>query len=400
MRFKVIRAAIVREVKRAMASLTTRRGLQGSAPHQLRACLLPLLSLVVSAFGAASPPANESSPCANTMVASLHNTLLQHSHSPPSSRPTTHVAYFKTHKTGSTTLGSVVFRYSRRRGLSPIGGISEHVYSGWWSGVGSEVVPGQFSLRHMSLGGIPARGFARVHKFYDRYVSNMTLITVLREPKARLLSWYYFFVKPLPRSPTLGQWLASSHSTGRTLSAEFGVYHAAEASRFLLEFGDKFDFLCVTDRFDDSLIAMALQLGWSMGDVLYLPLLDSHTAAGHHRWDGKPIQPTPKVSSLPTKIVDMLAAKTAIDQPLWDYANARLDAAIKKLGGRFDAAKAEFQLLQRQLATLCGNCSDRTQEHNDFCRWYQLIDVEYEAEMSTDTKPQHVSELVKWWETG
>lgn len=62
---------------------------------------------------------------------------------------------------------------------------------------------------------------------------------------------------------------------------------------------------------------------WDLEDILYLRLLDSHSAAGSRRWDGKLLDPTPKVSSLPQPIQQKLFNLTVLDQQLYRAAQAR-----------------------------------------------------------------------------
>lgn len=41
-------------------------------------------------------------------------------------------------------------------------------------------------------------------------------------------------------------------------------------------------------------------------------LLDSHKASGSVRWDGRPVKPTPKISSLPPELVNKIRELTAV----------------------------------------------------------------------------------------
>lgn len=56
---------------------------------------------------------------------------------------------------------------------------------------------------------------------------------------------------------------------------------------------------------------------WDLLDILYLRLLDSHSQSGSVRWDGRRIDPTPKVGSLAPELQELLRQKTHLDEKIY-----------------------------------------------------------------------------------
>lgn len=318
----------------------------------------------------------------------------------------TRVAYLKTHKTGSTTLGSVLFRYAKRRNVTAVPA-GAHLFVTYETPE-ALALRGEVILQHITGGQMRAGGFGEAVRFYDAAIVGNTLITTVREPAARLVSWYYYFVAPYATALTLDEWLDDDGAAARcTLAAEFGVYDEMGLAVFLHEHVGRFAFMAVADRFDDSVVALALQLGWSVADALYTPLLDSHTTAGATRWDGRALQPTPRLADLPEATVARLRAVAHLDYPIYHHAVRMLDASIARQGARYVAARAAFDGMQTQLATLCGGvCVDRTRAHDAWCEWYALSDLQYEDHLRQARRPPvHLDDATggggggvpRWW---
>lgn len=232
---------------------------------------------------------------------------------------------------------------------------------------------GEVILNHLSGSGQMPKGvWPKVHRFYENAISDMRLVTVLREPRSRLLSYYYYYVenprkRRRHRPPSLEEWVAGP-AVHHGLRAEFGLVDETDMKVFMEEYIGKFDFIVITDRMDESMIAMAYTLGWSVADVTYLRLLDSHTEAGSKTWDGRTIKQSPKVEDLPPSLQHSLAEAARPDQPLFDYANKRLDEILAGMGDQVEPLKRRFWELQHALAGMCG-CDDATAEQRQFCEW-------------------------------
>lgn len=141
----------------------------------------------------------------------------------------------------------------------------------------------------------------------------MHLVTVLREPRQRMVSYFYYYIEPVSHAATLDRWLAKD-AWQHTLAVEFGLYNESDLDGFMRDYADKFAFIALSDRMDDSMVAMALQFGWNLADVTYLRLLDSHTARGSTRFDGRPLKPTPALRDLPPATLAALTKITRLDQ--------------------------------------------------------------------------------------
>jgi len=95
---------------------------------------------------------------------------------------------------------------------------------------------------------------------------------------------------------------------------------------------DQYDFIAVTERLDESLVALKMLLGLRLGDILYT----SAKVAGAYYHDGKrciemkPTVKTPKIKEFLES--DTWEARSYGDYLLYEAANLSLDMTIDKLG--------------------------------------------------------------------
>ena len=385
-----------------------------------------------------------------------------------SAAATTRIGYYKTHKTASSTLGSIFFRYAMRRQQQPYR-FRGHVIKDYTSREAMQRRADSV-LKHLSGAGDIRTEWKEIAKFYrtvlgmeddghkplsgsssssssssrisgvggggggdgsrmGRLGSNVpsssqetaaaaaaaaassagVLVTIVREPVQHYLSYYFFYVEP-----TRGRHLPLTRyvSEGRGangLAREFGLTTESAAHAWVQDHGPDgaggLGFIALSDRMDESLVAMALDFGWSLADASYARLLDSHSEAGAKRWDGKPLKPTPKESELPPEMRDRVRELVRIDKIIYDHAAARLDDTIARHGRRrFERALLRFKAIQAALGKLCG--CDRSQgphdalEVQDFCRWYALTDTQYERYQLSKRGVKHLPGLRRWWRPG
>lgn len=299
----------------------------------------------------------------------------------------TNIAYLKTHKTGSTTFGSILFRYSARRGLVPVR-IHEHIFKSYATATPR---PGKVFLNHITAGQMREGDFENALAFYRRAVRDMTFITAVREPMQRMISWFYYFVQPQHPKLTLRQWLYSTNAENCTLSAEFGVYTEEQLSVFMTNHIKRFDMILVSDRFLESICVMALRFGWGVADVLHRPLLDSHREKGRVRWDGKVVLPTPKVEDQPKEIRDRLRNLTVYDYAIYNYAMANLTASAKQYGTKYIRVRDNVLKLQVGFDRYCNT------EKTPDCAWYEMTDLEYESVLQRGSVPMTPLDVEPWW---
>jgi len=120
----------------------------------------------------------------------------------------------------------------------------------------------------------------------------------------------------------------------------------------------EYDFIAITERFDESMVAMSMLLrGVTLGDFLYL---SSKTAGGYD--DGNSPAGCSKIQkSFVTPTMEsyfnssVWKEKIQWDQALWEAANASLDRTIDKVLGR-TAFESRLQLYRDALKTVNERC--------------------------------------------
>lgn len=226
-------------------------------------------------------------------------------------------------------------------------------------------------LNHLSSSGsLPEGSWPNIDFLYHEVISNVTLVTLLTEPRHRLVSYYYYYYRPGrigKKMMSLEQWLASE-GRKHTLWKEFGVSTPKSQAEFMATYAGRFDFILLSDRLAESLVAMALDLGWSVADVSYLRLLDSHTERGQTRFDGKRLEPTPRWETLSARAQEQLRQLTIEDQRFHDYASRRLDELIAGFGDNFGEVMSQYLLFQKALSELCA-CAEVSPRQREFCAW-------------------------------
>lgn len=152
----------------------------------------------------------------------------------------------QTHKTGSTTLGAVLYRYGARHGkrfycqgagTSPCG--AAHIVRPC-----APLPPGQefdLQLHHISGNGPLGRSFGCVVAWYRLMLSPnkhsrrggrppWALVTSVREPVSHYLSWYHYYAEP-DLGLSVEEWAATGRSPNG-LADEFGLRDERSTARF------------------------------------------------------------------------------------------------------------------------------------------------------------------------
>jgi hypothetical protein len=169
-------------------------------------------------------------------------------------------------------------------------------------------------------------------------------VTLLRDPVERVVSLYHHVLKVedellhdevVARGASLAEFVAAfacrevdNDQTRRIAGVEppFGEVDEAvleQAKRNLREFA----FVGVTERFDESLLALKRRLGWE--NVLYLPALVNRDR--------------PAVAALPPGAVEAIEARNEHDRALYEYACRLLDGDVAAGGEGFAAELAELR---------------------------------------------------------
>nr|XP_054603456.1 galactose-3-O-sulfotransferase 3 isoform X2 [Nothobranchius furzeri] len=270
----------------------------------------------------------------------------------------TNIVFLKTHKTASSTMQNMLFRFAELNNLmmalpKPNCG-HQFCYPQFFSShfVHPHTLPPNMITSHM-----------RFNKTaLQRLMPNNTIyITILREPASMfesLFTYYSHHCESFRRVPngSLEAFLADplryyrpeemySMYAHNTLTFDLGgnkdrpKRDVAYAQAFVAEVERVFSLVMISEYFDESLVLLRHLLSWDLEDILYVKL--------NMRMESSKKSLSP---GLPEKIRDW----NSIDAHLYDYFNASLWVKLSELG--LDCVAKEVHLLQQAQERLMKSC--------------------------------------------
>jgi hypothetical protein len=201
------------------------------------------------------------------------------------------------------------------------------------------------------------------------------LFTTLRHPVNRVLSAYFYNLIGAHRShtgvpETEGEDCIAALRAGKKckLLEGFkdhyvhgdGIFGRNHIFKYI--HGDKntardafqqYDFVFMTERFDESLVIFMLKYGLALRDIAYLKMKDR---SGTY----------PREDDMPKDAIGFIKESNNLDLELWDLANAALDAekdSLSEAGHDVDGAMEAFAAMQAVVATECSDYEQWYEEH-------------------------------------
>ncbi|XP_068612016.1 galactose-3-O-sulfotransferase 3-like [Brachionichthys hirsutus] len=282
----------------------------------------------------------------------------------------TNVVFLKTHKTASSTMQNLFFRFAERHNLTvalPVESCRRRF-----------CYPKSFSPDFVHPHTIPANIIASHMRFskkeLQRLMPNDTIyITILREPSSMFDSAFNFYLnkcatfKRVPNQ-SLEAFLADPWRYYRPdeRNSMFAHNHlvfdlgkdkdhpatdAAYVQDLLAEVEQTFSLVMITDYFDESLVVLRHLLSWDLEDILYFKL--------NMRKESSKKKLTPV-------LVSKIRAWNYLDGQLYDYFNASLWRQIAVLGRALVAKEVqELQRAQERLMSSCFKGQYRLSTHDE-----------------------------------
>ena len=282
----------------------------------------------------------------------------------------TSVALLKVHKTGSSTVASILYRFGIRRGLSFV--MSKQKYQYYPNTIDKSYTTFYPACKQDKY------DILNIHSRYNgrdvltKYMHKDTyVIATLRHPMAQMISGleYYGYVDKLketgktiqdffdnPRYLTrdhmalLLTWNSMSYVIGlndfnipsglKKSSLENDLKYTKEIERFLNWTEDNIDFFMISEKLDESLILLKDRLGWRIEDMIYFSL---NTAAS-----------PPERNDVDT---DTLLIKTKeysyIDYLLYERMKVKLDRMIEEKGDELEVEVSKLRSLNKEFSEYC-----------------------------------------------
>jgi len=215
------------------------------------------------------------------------------------------------------------------------------------------------------------------------------LWSIVRDPTTRTISNFYFFkVMRGGVEPTAENFIGSTSVKSapeqylRMMSPEKYVYRGYSPRsrlRAVNRILDEYDFLAVTERMDESAVALSMLMGIPLADVMYLPS-KIHGVSFDIRSECRQVQPshvTPKMQEFLDS--DEWKRMSKWDRVIHKAANRNLDLTIERLGQfEFQKKLALFKQAQDLALERCLHgglvtlpCSDGVPHRNNEtdCMW-------------------------------
>lgn len=253
------------------------------------------------------------------------------------------VVYIKTKKTASSTFAGVLRRIAKRHGLrqtSPDdifheerGIMAEYEDSGsLWAYHGSR--------RYLE-------------PLLTSVMPDPIFITTLRDPVEARLSAFYFRVSRGEVEPSVANKLAFL-STSST--RELCNYISASSSDSPLDILHSYDFISVSERFDESLVLLSRYFNTSLVDLLYLSAKRSNAPGTDVLDRDVRYVRHPPIAEEPAEVrkaAERLSAPDSPDVQVVALANKALDEKIVAYGPDFSADFQDFQKMLKEVERVC-----------------------------------------------
>ena len=267
--------------------------------------------------------------------------------------------FLKTHKTGSSTVSNIIFRYGESRGLSFILGRDTTI--GW---------PKRFRLRHS----LPRNGsrpnILCSHTRYSKTTMNhlfpkpsSVYITILRNPVDQFESTFNFVgfgqIYGLGKDPTESlkrflrtgitfEGITKSHLTvlarnpmAFDLGLDFQFHQNATAIKEYIAFLEKeFDLVMIMDYFEESVVLLKRLLCWEFDDILHIKTMERQDK---------------EKAELSSQLKENIRRWNKADVLLYDHFHRIFWQKIKMQGKGFYEDLATFRRMKEEMMRTCYN---------------------------------------------
>eukprot|EP00904_Undaria_pinnatifida_P000826 jgi/Undpi1/10744/HiC_scaffold_29.g13192.m1 len=283
------------------------------------------------------------------------------------------LAFLKTHKTGSTTLSSLFYRYGVRHGLKvarydngkPLIGKPLPLEVAFPKIL--EQCNGRVDIMHYHIGTSSRLGYAwdavaEQYKTIMRDPDNINFVTVFREPRSHFLSYYYYFVARKIRNKSVEQFLLEPSSAGakywesmhNPVAGELGITTQQELDDFVENSLPKFKLVLLTDRFAEGLMLLRNMFRWHLIDMSYIVLNQTSTRVGGRKGQearklGAQVH-RPVFDELSIEAQQKIDELTSMDRAIYEAGKVHFEKTLAPLADQVEADVAGFNSLQELVA--------------------------------------------------
>eukprot|EP00929_Paragymnodinium_shiwhaense_P071442 TRINITY_DN36314_c0_g1_i2.p1 TRINITY_DN36314_c0_g1~~TRINITY_DN36314_c0_g1_i2.p1 ORF type:complete len:479 (-),score=106.81 TRINITY_DN36314_c0_g1_i2:514-1950(-) len=298
------------------------------------------------------------------------------------------IIYLKTHKTASTTIGSILFRVASRRSIKQLN--AEHIIFGF--GGNNRLLKTQqqaeMMYHHISdENGLPKGNetgatWTQVRENLLEIIPGGKLATSLRDPVEHALSWYTFMYEPLPDQLPLFEFIAANEDSptpprqmNNPLAKDFGIHTLADAEYFVRMQLPQFDLVLFPERWAESMLLLRELMGLQpIETAIWKPLLDAQGTKGTRDAHGRCVRRRITAKDLPKAALAKIREWTRLDKIIYDAAMEHFERKLVALPK--DYVEKQVQEAKRQEKLVSQFCD--AYSLTPVCRWYALTDLQYE----------------------
>lgn len=277
------------------------------------------------------------------------------------------LAFFKTHKTGSTTLSSIFYRYGIRHDLKVAYYPRKHMVALPIEEAFPMILEecdGRVDIMHLHIGTstefhMPWREAAEHFKTIMRDPDHINFVTLFREPRSHFLSYYYFFLfTPLGHKP-VEEFLLETHGADdrhwdelhNPSAGELGITTRQQLEDFVENDLPNFKLVMLTDRFDEGLMVLRNLFGWRLIDMSYEVLNQTSETNKVTRKSpngrGTAKDHIPTFDELSLQAQNKIDELTSLDRALYEAGQAHYQKKLAPLAPQVEADLADFDSVQQ-----------------------------------------------------
>ena len=180
-------------------------------------------------------------------------------------------------------------------------------------------------------------------------------MTWIREPAERALSAFYHFKVSRGHKNATDENILEFLTEPNNRIERNHMMQYISSGESVSEIMRKYDFIGITDRFEESMLVLAHRLGLEMEDMLYIKAKDSHLLKrdnlGHHFVPSVPVKN--QSHSVQRYLKEKWYGLNAVDYELWDKVNEQMDRQIAEIDG-FDDKLYRYKALLETVQDQCG----------------------------------------------
>ncbi|CAM9134852.1 unnamed protein product, partial [Ectocarpus sp. 8 AP-2014] len=267
------------------------------------------------------------------------------------------IVFVKTHKTCSSTLASMLEAYGQRHRLKRAyyHPRNEHVHPLKQAApeileeCGGRVDVMVYHVAKFDQFALSWDQNERLYRDIMRDPENINYVTIFRDPREQLVSFYYYFIEHKTKQ-SIGEFLASAAAADpklniirNPLARELGVRDAADAKYFVQTVLPTYKLVMLHESFDRGLLVLRRLMRWHMIDIVHVPLNKSKpTVSSWRTKHGVKTYARPHYEDLPLKAREKIDELTVLDRILYEGGKVIWEKTLNSMAGHIEADQAAY----------------------------------------------------------